>query len=259
MNPLIKIMCTIIVLLCGVINANAKEVILKIDDERFDTPLTFSVHLPDGYDNNMDKRYALLFDFHPYADSYLTGMHDWLSHNGEWPWPQTIIVTPVMGNPVGRLFDASGKTTPLIDFFETKLLPAIDKSYRTNGFRIMSGFRVNGTLALSAMLRKPGLFDAYFITSPELKDDYAGILSAATSELNSLNTPPVYVLVTHGSGVKEKHQLESYARLDKLFSNTAPSSVTWDYRDFSEHMFMTLPLLTLLTGIEQVFGKDQVK
>ncbi|MCC2616816.1 hypothetical protein LJ739_11240 [Aestuariibacter halophilus] len=238
---------------------NAAEKQLQIEDERFEKPLLFTVNLPDGYEQNADKRYALLFDFHPYADSYLKGMHDWLSHNGEWPWPQTIIVNPAMGNPVGRLFDASGKTTPLIDFFEAKLLPALDKNYRTNGFRIMSGFRVNGTLALSAMLRKPGLFNAYFVTSPELEDDYAGILSAAASGMKTIDAPPVYVLITHGSGVKEKHQLDEYARLNQILSDNLPPNVAWDYRDFSEHMFMTLPLLTLLTGIEQVFGKEQVK
>lgn len=248
-----------LLLLCFTLLANASETRLTINDERFDAPLVFTVNLPTGYEKNTDKRYAVLFDFHPYADSYLTGMHDWLSHNGEWPWPQTIIVNPAMGNSVGRLFDATGKTTPLIDFFETTLLPAIDAQYRTNGFRIMSGFRVNGTLALSAMLRKPGLFNAYFVTSPELNDDYAGILSAAESSLAELKTPPVYVLVTHGSGVKEKHQLKAYARLNELFARNSPQNVTWDYRDFSEHMFMTLPLFTLMTGIEQVFGKDQVK
>ena len=78
-----------------------------------DSPIVFNVALPANYANNTDKHYPLMLDFHYYAHTYLQGMHDWLSHNGEWPWPQTIIVTPQAGNRVGMLlvcFHLAGAT-----------------------------------------------------------------------------------------------------------------------------------------------------
>lgn len=67
-----------------------------------------------------------MFDLHSYSDTYLSGMHDWMSHNGEWPWLQTIIVTPASGNRAAMLSDITGKTTPLLDFFDKQLIPTID-------------------------------------------------------------------------------------------------------------------------------------
>ncbi len=223
---------------------------LSIRDQRFSAPLDFTVSLPASYHTSPKKRYALLFDFHYYADSYLTGMHDWLSHNGEWPWPETIIVTPKRGNPVGQLFDSSGETSPLIRFFAEALIPEIDKAYRTNSYRIFSGFRVNGTVVLSAMLRHPTLFDAYFVTSPELKDNYAGILSSLEERGLPAELGGRYLLFSHGNSVKESHQTKDYRQLNQLLREHADTRVLYDYQDLSERAFMSLPLLTLLKGIE---------
>ena len=113
---------------------------VTLSHPNFEEYLSFDINLPAGYKNDIGKSYIVLFDFHHYAHTYLSGMHDWMSHNGEWPWLRTIIVTPSSGNPVGKLFDVTGKSTPMLDFFESKLFPAIDAKYRTKPFRIISGF-----------------------------------------------------------------------------------------------------------------------
>lgn len=41
-----------------------------------DKPMAFKVTLPASYGENLDKRYVLLFDFHPRSRGYLEGMHD---------------------------------------------------------------------------------------------------------------------------------------------------------------------------------------
>lgn len=226
---------------------------LKITHPKFAEPLVFNVALPSGYEQNIDKSYLMLFDFHPNANSYLTGMHDWLSHNGEWPWLQTIIVTPAPGNRVGMLFDETGKTTPLLDFFEQQLFTKIDKKYRTNGFKIMSGFRTNGTIVLSMLLKKPNVVNAYIAVSPELKDDYASILSSAEKTLSKLNDKPRFLLFSHGSTVKEDHQMASYQQLNELLKKHAPTKLDWQYQHFSNNYFMSLPLLSTILAIENLF------
>jgi len=227
---------------------------LEISHSKFSEPLVFNVALPSGYKQNTDKSYLMLFDFHPNANSYLTGMHDWLSHNGEWPWLQTIIVTPAAGNRVGMLFDDTGETTPLLDFFEKQLFTEIDKKYRTNGFRIMSGFRVNGTIVLSMLLKKPNVVNAYIAVSPELKDDYAGILSSAEKTLTKLNDKPRFLLFSHGNSIKEDHQLASYRQLNNLLKQHAPDKLDWQYKNFSDNYFMSLPLLSTILAIENLFN-----
>lgn len=245
---------TFTILLCHLMShAHAEPEQIELLHPNFDEPLKFNVTLPENYSQEAGKSYLMLFDFHPRAQVYLEGMHDWLSHNGEWPWLETIIVTPVAGNRVGMLFDETGKTTPLLDFFESTLFPEIDKKYRTNGFRIMSGFRVNATLVLSALINKPDMIDAYFATSPELGNDYASILSTASEKLAKLNDKPRYLLFSHGSSIKEDHQFSSYKKLQEILNVAAPSQLDWRYKHFAENYFMSLPLLSTIFGIEGLF------
>lgn len=253
MKILNKFILLILLFTSLISNAASKQEQIEIIHPKFSKPLVFNVTLPSGYAKNTSKSYAMMFDFHPKSDTYLRGMHDWMSHNGEWPWLQTIIVTPAAGNRVGMLFDATGKTTPLLNFFDEQLFSLIDKKYRTNGFRIMSGFRVNGTIVLSSLINKPNMIDAYIAISPELKDDYVSILSTSGSKLAKLNDKPRFLLFSHGTNVKEEHQMESYEKLKNILSEAAPEKLDWHYKHYDENYFMSLPLLSVILGIEMVF------
>ncbi len=66
---------------------------VTVSSEHFDKPMTFNVTLPASYGSEPDKRYFVMFDLHPRSQPYLSGMQDWLSHNGDWPWLETIIIT----------------------------------------------------------------------------------------------------------------------------------------------------------------------
>lgn len=254
MNTFGKLITLLLFTVCFSAQSASSQEQLKITHPKFSQPLVFNVALPNGYEKNTDKSYLMMFDFHPNANTYLSGMHDWLSHNGEWPWLQTIIVTPAPGNRVGMLFDKSGKTTPLLDFFEEELFTEVDKKYRTNGFKIMSGFRLNGTIVLSMLLNKPDLVNAYIAVSPELKDDYAGILSSAKTALSKLDDKPRFLLFSHGSTIKEDHQMTSYQALNSLLEKYAPDELDWQYQHFNKNYFMSLPLLSTILAIENLFN-----
>lgn len=226
---------------------------LSLNHPKFDEPLSFDINLPAGYHGETDKSYIVLFDLHHYAHTYLSGMHDWMSHNGEWPWLKTIIVTPSGGNPVGKLFDVTGKSTPMLDFFESSLFPAIDAKYRTKSFRIISGFRRNGSIALSSLLNKPKLFNAYFVVSPELDNDYAGIMSNAKKKLENLDEKPRFLLITTGESVKEDHQLDSYTEFLEIIKKHTPKSLDLNERTLEQHYHMSMPLIATAMGIELLF------
>lgn len=232
--------------------ANERKQVMTIVDKRFEHPLEFNIILPKSYFSKPDKRYVMLFDFHPYAHTYLSGLHDWMSHNGEWPWLETIIVTPAYGNSVGKLFDSSGESTPLIDFFGDELIPEIDRNYRTNGFRIISGFRTNGTIVLSTLLNKPELFSAYIAVSPELNENYAQILSKSAATKTIQESQYKSLLFSHASTIKEDHQMASYHILNQSLT-TLMSKNQYIYQDFGEHYFMSLPALSMISGIETLF------
>jgi uncharacterized protein len=73
-------------------------------------------------------------------------------------------------NPAGELrFPTSGGADNFLKFFETELIPEIEKEYRVQPYRILAGHSLGGLFAVHAMISKPGLFNSYVAVSPSLQ------------------------------------------------------------------------------------------
>ena len=73
-------------------------------------------------------------------------------------------------NPAGELqFPTSGGADNFLKFFETELIPEIEKTYRVQPYRILAGHSLGGLFAIHAMISKPGLFNSYVAVSPSLQ------------------------------------------------------------------------------------------
>jgi enterochelin esterase-like enzyme len=230
---------------------------VMIKSKQLSNGMTFNVTLPPGYKENADKRYFVLLDFHPRSQPYLSGLHDWLSHNGEWPWPETLIVTPGENSKafaaVFESMNGDEAGVPLLDFMEHDLLATIDKKYRTNGFRIINGFRGNGTLSLFTLFNRPELFNAYIVASPNLAGDYAKLMSSAAKNIAKLTDKPRFLSLSTGTHRYEQGDLASFEQLEQILAANAPKQLDWQARKFSDQYFMSQPVIAALTGIEALF------
>ena len=73
-------------------------------------------------------------------------------------------------NAAGQLqFPTSGGSDNFLKFFETELIPQIEKEYRVHPYRIFAGHSLGGLFAIHAMITKPGLFNSYIAVSPSLQ------------------------------------------------------------------------------------------
>lgn len=73
-------------------------------------------------------------------------------------------------NAAGELqFPTSGGADNFLKFFETELIPEIEKEYRVQPYRIFAGHSLGGLFAIHAMISKPGLFNSYIAVSPSLQ------------------------------------------------------------------------------------------
>ncbi|MBW8184982.1 alpha/beta hydrolase-fold protein [Shewanella nanhaiensis] len=223
-----------------------------------DKPITFNVILPPSYFNNKDKRYLVLFDFHPRSQAYLNGMHDWMSHNGDWPWLETIIVTAPDGDKtLGELKELAIEERgdiKLLDFMELALLPAIDKQYRTNGFRIMNGFTGNAGLGLYTLLNRPELFNAYFVASPVLSKDFAFVIKDAPKKLAAMKGKPRFLFMSTSDSGFEQRQLASFAEMETIIKTSASPVLEYHIKRFDGSYYMTQPILATAYGIELLFN-----
>lgn len=219
--------------------------------------MKFNVTLPASYQSKPDKKYFVLLNFHPESQPYLAGLHYWLSHNGEWPWLETIIVTPAARNQnFTKLFETMNSSKgggKLLDFLEKDLLAMIDKKYRTNGFRIINGFRGDGTLSLYVLFNRPEIFNAYIVSSPNLANDYAKLMSTAKIKVAKLNDKPYFLFMSTGDHPYEQADLTDFNKLSNIIKRTAPKKVSWKIKHFDDAYFMSQPIMAIVQGIEALF------
>lgn len=73
-------------------------------------------------------------------------------------------------NAAGELqFPTAGGADNFLKFFETELIPEIEKEYRVQPYRILAGHSFGGLFAVHAMITKTRLFNSYIAVSPSLQ------------------------------------------------------------------------------------------
>ena len=236
----------------------AQPQMLKVSSSLLTEPADFKVTLPASYQSKADKRYVVLVDLHPRSHGYLAGMEDWMSHNGGWPWLETIIVTAPDGHAgLGELKTLAIKqqeNQQFLDFMEQDLLPAIDKQYRTNGFRILNGFTGNATFSLYTLLNRPSLFNAYIAASPVLDDNYAFVMADAAKKLAGMKGKPRFLFMSTSDSDFEQNQLADFAKLEAIIKANATDSLDYRIKRFDGTYYMTQPILATAYGIEAIFN-----
>ncbi|GIU16503.1 alpha/beta hydrolase-fold protein [Shewanella sp. MBTL60-007] len=220
-------------------------------------PAEFKVTLPASYGKKPNKQYVVLVGLHPRSQALLAGMHDWMSHNGEWPWLETIIVTAPDGHQgLGELktlaIEQRGNQK-LLDYFEQDLLPAIDKKYRTNGFRILNGFVGDAGLGLYTLINRPSLFNAYFVASPVLSKDFAYVIKDAPKKLAAMQGKQRFLFMSTSDSGYEQRQLESFSQMEAIIKANANETLDYRIKRFDGSYYMTQPLLAAAYGIEALF------
>lgn len=231
---------------------------IEIKPKGFKSSIKYNITLPHNYDEDLDKKYFALFDMHPRSQPYISGMHDWMSHNGEWPWLKTIIVTPADYNPefaaaFNRLVDNPNEPE-ILDIIQQGILKEIDERYRTNGFKIFNGFMGNGALGLYTLLNRPDMFDAYFIASPTLNNNFANVLTDASHKLQKKYSDIKFLYMTIGSHNYEKAHIESFKRFEGELQKLNNTNLQWHSSNNEDSYYMSRPVITLLKGIEALFN-----
>ena len=232
---------------------------LKVKSKYFEDAIEYNVTLPKSYHEakGKDKKYFVIFDLHPRSQPYLSGIHDWLSHNGGWPWLESIVITPAGYNPeFAKLFEqivSDPTNQAMLDYFEYDLLKTIDEKYRTNGFKIYSGFMGNGALGLFSLLNRPKLFNAYIISSPSLANDFGLITSQAKQKLASKDEQMRFLYLATGDHQYEQGNLSSFELFEKALITSAPNTLDWQVHRNNKNHYMSQPIVSIVNGIEALF------
>lgn len=176
------------------------------------------IYLPVGYQNT-EKTYPVVYATDAELTFLLTSsLFETLSQQGF--TPEVIVVGIKNRGENERYLDfapkiqgrpQSGRADLFIDFFEKELFPYIEKNYRTQPFRILQGHSFLGMFAAYVFIKRPDLFNAYVISSPDLrwiKD------SISNENLKKLSNPN-FMYISRGSHERPSQEIDTFVELIK--------------------------------------------
>jgi len=135
------------------------------------------ISLPDRYDETSDKHPVLyMFDGEINFDSGVIGGLRQAAFLGE--MPEFIVVGVVNTDRSKDIFPQvvtygdgtkdGGRADSFLDFVGEELIPFMEKTYRTEPFRVLYGTSNTGFTAVYALFRNPGLANVYIAASATL-------------------------------------------------------------------------------------------
>jgi predicted alpha/beta superfamily hydrolase len=193
------------------------------------------VHLPNNYKQNTDLNYPVLYLLDGQRNfSHTAGTLDFLNQDGN--ASEMIIVaiknthrardlTPTYDENYNK-WGMSGGANNFLDFIEKELIPYVNKSYRTNNFKILSGHSLGGLLTVYALQSRPYLFQAHFAFSPSLWWHNQVIFEDAKNFL--ANTPQLNNYLYLNLGNEKGDMLSAFNKYTDLLKTYTPKGFSYN-------------------------------
>jgi predicted alpha/beta superfamily hydrolase len=153
---------------------------------------------------------------------YYGGVFNYFSLLGD--FPKSIIIRAIPNPGFNNAHQNLDKADKFIHYLQNELTPYIDSSFRTNSFRSLWGQSNSGAFTFYSFIRKPELFNAYFMSAPYgLKNFQQSTIERIDNDLKHSK----YLYMSFGAD-DIKEQLEQYSdfrnkintlQLDKLKFN----------------------------------------
>ena len=164
-------------------------------------------------------------------------------------------LTPVKStnkNPAGELQSpTSGGANNFLKFFETELIPQIEKQYRVQPYRILAGHSLGGLFAVHSMISKPGLFNSYVAVSPSLQWENGEALKRAEVFLKNQKELKATLFVSLGN---EPGPIgESFDSFRELLSKTNIQGLEWQAERMADEDHGSVVLRSHYFGLRKVY------
>ncbi|MFC7048728.1 alpha/beta hydrolase [Emcibacter nanhaiensis] len=224
-----------------------------LGDER-----TILISVPDGYDAS-DARYPVIYLLDGMQSIYhAAGTRDVLVRSGD--MPPVILVGLKSVNRTRDMTPSrmagnaqSGGAAKLLAHLRDEVIPFVEKAYRANGYRVLTGHSDGGLFSVYALMEAPKLFDAEIIMSPALWWNGEEMTKAAGPFLDTHPklTKSLYFGIGADDGDGMRQELKRF--VDVVKAAQLPG-VRWDYREFDGEGHMSAPLRTFYHGVKFIFA-----
>ncbi len=229
---------------------------IKISSPTLSEERTILIRVPANYART-GARYPVVYmlDAHAPQNAMMAGILDQQAWGGQ--MPEVILVGIQNTNrtrdltPTRTQRAGTGGGEKFLDFLEKEVIPLVEKSYRTQPFRIFAGHSLGGLLVTHTMLTRPQMFNAYIAASPVLHWDNdllikrGQIVFAEKREWNR-----VYFA---GLGAEPDYQ-KGFDAFRDLLNKTNPKKLSYEFQQFSDDNHGSVVLPAYYAGLRKVFA-----
>jgi predicted alpha/beta superfamily hydrolase len=223
------------------------------------------VRTPAGYDHG-DQRYPVLYMTDGAAHvNHTASTIEFLARNGR--MPEMIVVainntdrtrdlTPTTPKPADKSdFPAppgkTGGADKFLTFIESELIPQVEKTYRTQPYRIFAGHSLGGLLAIHAFAKKNDLFNAYIAVSPSLWWDNQVANQELADFLKDRKELDRKLFVTLGD--EKGGMITGFKKAKELLGQQQPKDFVWDSMLMEDEDHGTVVLRSHYFGLKKIF------
>ncbi len=227
-----------------------------------------NIYLPQGFDKTKSYPIIYLLDGSMNEDFiHVTGLVQFF--NQMYSMPETIVVGIANIDrkkdftfhtdlkDLQKDYPTTGHSDKFISFLEKELKPYIESQFKTAD-KYLFGQSLGGLLATEILLKKPELFNNYFIISPSLWWDDESLLKKAPQLLTKIPDTKKFIYVSVGKGehpVMVKDAEDFYDILKK--SNKKNWTVEYKMMETDNHA--TILHRSLYEGLVKLFPYQEPK
>lgn len=218
------------------------------------------VALPESYQTRGNERFPVLYLLDGESQfQHVAGIVSFLARNDRIPG---LIVVGIPNLPQTRRRDFTPPATPplpssggaqhFLRFITDELMPWVDRTYRTEPFRLLVGHSFGGLFALNTLVYQPERFNAYIAVSPALGwDDRALVRQIASKWTEVPGHRSLYLTY----GAQEPLTLTPAVReLLQVLEAKPVAGLRWEARFLKGDDHASTPHRTVYDGIEFVFA-----
>jgi predicted alpha/beta superfamily hydrolase len=220
---------------------------------------TYQIYLPQSYGWALDRNYPVLYVLDGESNFiHTTATVDFLSSASEIPELIVVAITSTVRIRDFTQTDWSshwiggGGANNFKNFLSKEFIPEIEKDYRANKFRILSGHSAGGQFVLYSLTSEPSLFNAYFSISPSL--DWDNNLPQRSLEESFQHTDSLKAFLYFAWSDDLGQSLANDQRLLETLETKSPSKFRWVGKGFPEETHVSVTLPAHIDALRQLYA-----
>jgi predicted alpha/beta superfamily hydrolase len=220
------------------------------------------IRTPAGYDGD-DQRFPVLYMTDGAAHlGHTASTIEFLARSG---WMPEMIVVAIVNTdrtrdltPTRAPLGPDGKGPPVgggadrcLTFIETELIPRVEKTYRTQPYRVFAGHSLGGLLAVHAFATRNELFNSYIAVSPSLWWDNQLAIRETEKFLKGREALDRTLFVTLGN--EEGGMRAGFEKLKAVLGQHWVKGFTWDAMRMEDEHHGSVVLRSHYFGLKKTF------